>query len=131
MVVQRADRWRLPLWPLGDNFSPDLGGVWRGFQRPDKKVGDTAVPKVWLLLVGIFWGHHWIETVIFTHPHACWFSCALVFITLHWIIDAASMGGKDLKDSCCSLYCRKLTNSIFLFWGTYCREMSIGHFVDG
>lgn len=26
----------------------------------------------------IFGGHHWIQTIIFTHPHACWLSCPLV-----------------------------------------------------
>jgi hypothetical protein len=49
--------------------------------------------------------------VIFTHPEACWLSCPLVFIVLHWIIDVASRGGKDLKDSCCSFYLRDLTNN--------------------
>lgn len=46
MVVQRYDRQRLSVWPLGADFLPDLGGIWRGFQRPDKEVGGTAVPKV-------------------------------------------------------------------------------------
>lgn len=90
MVVRRADRRGLPVWPLGADFLPDLGGIWRDFQRPDKEVRHSCPHGVALV------GGDLLGTPLDTNNyfHTC--PCLLAFmspgfITLHWIIDAASV----------------------------------------